>query len=656
MLRKRALLLSTSCIHLTLPQSRLLPLLAFGFSQKKLGKIIVSPEDYLKDTSFDTDLKAEWSQKESEFKTFKDSQSDFRKKVLQELEETREEFKETDSILRSFKRKLRLEEASNLSQAEKLESEEFLEFTRMHFEGQDHEEIKLRSKKFKDHLRLNQDWSPLKHFDPHISDQYASYTHYQKSFPKFRDVSRTYEQDFSELQKKNQEELEKKLDPRLLAKRQLPMKKSLPEALNPLEELTKKNEEQEQEAITKRKIMFTGAEGELPPLSSELIREKVHKPTLKNSEQIPIDEFEKEELLEDYPVDKLPKDLLLEAGASESKERSDEEIMQSEGEEAAENKEKSKKKSKGKEAAYESDDEHYEEHSSDYANDEEVGSKDRNFGFSKEERVPLTAKELFSSKSSGFMDPLIDEYDQSVQRVKHSLFDEEEEDEDIYNPFGEEEENLDEESLIEPKTEIMYGRVSPWAKEEIFRLFLQGWAVRDLSLRYGILPERVKAIVWMRKQFYNEIFHHLNIKTIRLGLEAEILYGMSFPWVDYGLDIQELVERERGVPLMNFQGASRTVDTKAWEDKERNTKRFRELLQQKTKKKFDQVIEGFVGKGSSGYLLKSWMVYKGHGSERVNRGFKRAVHDSERRHRLSCNMQKKVRKGPRYVAMGQGVK
>jgi len=42
------------------------------------------------------------------------------------------------------------------------------------------------------------------------------------------------------------------------------------------------------------------------------------------------------------------------------------------------------------------------------------------------------------------------------------------------------------------------GRLSPAARNEIFNLYNQGWTVRDLSLRYGIYPNRVKVIVWMR--------------------------------------------------------------------------------------------------------------------------------------------------------------
>lgn len=39
-------------------------------------------------------------------------------------------------------------------------------------------------------------------------------------------------------------------------------------------------------------------------------------------------------------------------------------------------------------------------------------------------------------------------------------------------------------------------RLSFKAKFELFSLFNEGWSVRDLSLRYGIMPYRVKAIIY----------------------------------------------------------------------------------------------------------------------------------------------------------------
>ena len=40
------------------------------------------------------------------------------------------------------------------------------------------------------------------------------------------------------------------------------------------------------------------------------------------------------------------------------------------------------------------------------------------------------------------------------------------------------------------------GRLSPQVKENIYREYLTGTSVKDLSLNYGILPARVKAIVY----------------------------------------------------------------------------------------------------------------------------------------------------------------
>jgi len=40
------------------------------------------------------------------------------------------------------------------------------------------------------------------------------------------------------------------------------------------------------------------------------------------------------------------------------------------------------------------------------------------------------------------------------------------------------------------------GRLSPFAKESVYRAYLKGATVKDLSLKFGIFPQRVKAIVY----------------------------------------------------------------------------------------------------------------------------------------------------------------
>lgn len=45
--------------------------------------------------------------------------------------------------------------------------------------------------------------------------------------------------------------------------------------------------------------------------------------------------------------------------------------------------------------------------------------------------------------------------------------------------------------------DIQYnGRISPLAKEEIYRTYLKGTTIKELSLKYGILPQRVKAVIF----------------------------------------------------------------------------------------------------------------------------------------------------------------
>jgi transposase-like protein len=45
--------------------------------------------------------------------------------------------------------------------------------------------------------------------------------------------------------------------------------------------------------------------------------------------------------------------------------------------------------------------------------------------------------------------------------------------------------------------DIQYnGRISPLAKEEIYRTYLKGSTIKELSLKFGILPQRVKAVIF----------------------------------------------------------------------------------------------------------------------------------------------------------------
>lgn len=54
--------------------------------------------------------------------------------------------------------------------------------------------------------------------------------------------------------------------------------------------------------------------------------------------------------------------------------------------------------------------------------------------------------------------------------------------------------------------------LSPEAIDTIYDLYLQGWTVRDISKRFGIMPARTKFCVWVRAQLYHEVIPKLGVK------------------------------------------------------------------------------------------------------------------------------------------------
>ncbi len=60
----------------------------------------------------------------------------------------------------------------------------------------------------------------------------------------------------------------------------------------------------------------------------------------------------------------------------------------------------------------------------------------------------------------------------------------------------------------------MMETISPQVMDSIYDLYLQGWTVRDISRRYGILPQRAKFYIWSRAKFYNEALPKYGVKYL----------------------------------------------------------------------------------------------------------------------------------------------
>jgi hypothetical protein len=162
------------------------------------------------------------------------------------------------------------------------------------------------------------------------------------------------------------------------------------------------------------------------------------------------------------------------------------------------------------------------------------------------------------------------------------------------------------------------GRVSPGCKEEIYRNYIAGWTVKDLSYRYGIVPERVKFIVFWRDYFWKEIYPKIGETGLKQRLVCGLQYAKIFGYIDYGKDLEYMALREQGIKIKKISQSERDKNPTE-EDKEKISK----VLKNQKSKMAVAIPVKFIGKGPKGYLIKELYVNRGPGSKRVSKLFQR---------------------------------
>lgn len=103
--------------------------------------------------------------------------------------------------------------------------------------------------------------------------------------------------------------------------------------------------------------------------------------------------------------------------------------------------------------------------------------------------------------------------------------------------FKDKEKTIDRRNDLTNRRRHTAGRLSPQAMDTIYECYLQGWTVRDISKRFGILPERTKFCIWARAQLYDEFLPKYGWKYYYDALETELSIGEEYGYVDYGLDL-----------------------------------------------------------------------------------------------------------------------
>lgn len=80
---------------------------------------------------------------------------------------------------------------------------------------------------------------------------------------------------------------------------------------------------------------------------------------------------------------------------------------------------------------------------------------------------------------------------------------------------------------------------------KIYDLYLQGWSVREISRRFGILPARAKFHIWARARLYNELVPKYGLKFLLQAWYSEAEEMSTNDVLDYGMDLAQMTKTDR---------------------------------------------------------------------------------------------------------------
>jgi hypothetical protein len=172
--------------------------------------------------------------------------------------------------------------------------------------------------------------------------------------------------------------------------------------------------------------------------------------------------------------------------------------------------------------------------------------------------------------------------------------------------------------------------------------------VKDLSYKYGLLPERIKAIVFDRNHFWKQIYPIIGESGLDKRMKEELDHARKYGIWEYGKDLKLMADREQGILLKKIKRGE--IDAKP--TKEQEEKISKALSSMKTKTR-DNVTIGFHGKGGKGYTIKEMITRRGLGKRRVSKMFEYYLHKKDfHPHLLPKKVIQKKEHGPRIATLG----
>lgn len=244
------------------------------------------------------------------------------------------------------------------------------------------------------------------------------------------------------------------------------------------------------------------------------------------------------------------------------------------------------------------------------------------------------------SKVKDIEKKIIKAYDEPIKEIDHQI--EEEEDD-------EEEMDMDDQKGNAPSYQM-----SLKSRLEMYRLYVEGWSIKDLCIRFGVSPRRAKFSLWGLQYFLEDVLPFITPEKL-----IELIYIANNPpgniqIVDYGADLDELQEFKTGEGMTFLSKKQLDQFPRTYKENEITEEEVREEMRKMEQRKEDFVVEMYQSKKVLPYKLKNWVVHDGPGELKVNKMFKKIIERSHYKGHLPHKVTRSLEKGPRIASKGFG--
>lgn len=187
------------------------------------------------------------------------------------------------------------------------------------------------------------------------------------------------------------------------------------------------------------------------------------------------------------------------------------------------------------------------------------------------------------------------------------------------------------------------------AKFEMHQNYQDGWSVRELSLKFGCHPARVKAVVWLVQNFLEDHMPRMRANEIFRLMDLE-MSAEQFEPVEYGVDLALLAEAEKGAVELRY--GKKPLDHRPFYNPETGitAQEVEETLARQKGSREEFVVEKRHGDVEA-YWVKNWVKYRGKSALKVSSMFRMLVERSHYTGTFSTKRERLMKtQGPRAAS------